>query len=65
MNRDYSYCIGANFFRSRAPEICKNCKRFIPLAEPVQETMTWTLPQYNPNNDTCPLNDPIDNEPPR
>lgn len=47
MNRDYAYCVGVNFFKEKAPAICKNCKRYIPWSEPVEDTLIWVAPQYD------------------
>ncbi len=55
MNRDYAYCVGVNFFKEKAPAICKNCKRYIPWSEPVEDTLIWVAPQYDEKTETCPL----------
>lgn len=58
MNRDYAYCVGVNFFKEKAPAICKNCKRYIPWSEPVEDTLIGVAPQYDEKTGTCPLKDP-------
>lgn len=60
MNRDYAYCVGVNFFKEKAPTICKNCKRYIPWSEPVEDTLIWVAPQYDEKMGTCPLMDKKD-----
>lgn len=61
MNKDYSYCVGVNFFKEEAPTICKNCRRYIPWSAPVEDTLTWVAPQYDEKTNSCPLNVPKDN----
>ncbi len=58
MNRDYAYCVGVNFFEERNPDICKNCKRHIPWSTPVEDTLTWVVPQYDEKMGKCPLHEP-------
>ena len=58
MNQDFAYCVGVNFFKEKAPSICKNCKRYIPWSEPVEDTLIWVAPQYDEKTESCPLNEP-------
>ena len=58
MNKDYAYCVGVSFFEEKAPTPCKNCKRYIPWTEPVEDTLIWVAPQYDEKKDACPLYDP-------
>lgn len=60
LNKDYAYCVGPNYFGG--PSLCKNCKMHIPFCEPVQETLTWTMPQYDEKTGTCPLHEPKANK---
>lgn len=58
MNRDYSYCVGVNYFEEKNPELCKNCNRHIPWSTPVEDSLTWVAPQYDEKTCKCPLHEP-------
>ncbi len=58
MEKDYARCVGVNYFKEKNPNLCRNCKRYIPWSEPVEDTVTWVPPLYDETTNTCEFHDP-------
>lgn len=56
INRDYAHYVGVGYFDS--PELCKNCKRYIPYSQPTERNLIWTMPHYDEKTGKCPLHEP-------